>query len=28
MSSSLLSQKKLKIDGPWWFIQLWTYLYF
>jgi hypothetical protein len=28
MSSSLLSQKKLKTDGPWWFIQLWAYLYF
>jgi hypothetical protein len=27
-SSSLLSQKKLKTGGPWWFIQLWTYLYF
>jgi hypothetical protein len=26
--SSLLSQKKLKIGGPWWFIQLWAYLYF
>jgi hypothetical protein len=28
MSSSLLSQKKLKTDGPWWFIQLWAHLYF
>jgi hypothetical protein len=28
MSSSLLSQKRLKIDGPWWFIQLWAHLYF
>jgi hypothetical protein len=28
MSSSLLSQKKLKIGGPWWFIQLWAHLYF
>jgi hypothetical protein len=28
MSSSLLSQKKLKTGGPWWFIQLWAYLYF
>ena len=27
-SSSLLSQKKLKTGGPWWFIQLWAYLYF
>jgi hypothetical protein len=27
-SSSLLSQKKLKTDGPWWFIQLWAHLYF
>jgi hypothetical protein len=27
-SSSLLSQKKLKIGGSWWFIQLWAYLYF
>jgi hypothetical protein len=27
-SSSLLSQKKLKTDSPWWFIQLWAYLYF
>jgi hypothetical protein len=26
-SLSLLSQKKLKIGGPWWFIQLWAYLY-
>jgi hypothetical protein len=25
---SLLSQKKLKTSGPWWFIQLWAYLYF
>jgi hypothetical protein len=28
MSSSLLSQKKLKIGGTWWFIQLWAHLYF
>jgi hypothetical protein len=28
MSSSLLSQKKLKTSRPWWFIQLWTHLYF
>jgi hypothetical protein len=28
MSSNLLSQKKLKTDGPWWFIQLWAHLYF
>jgi hypothetical protein len=28
MSLSLLSQKKLKTDGPWWFIQLWAHLYF
>jgi hypothetical protein len=28
MSSSLLSQKKLKTDGPWWFIQLLAHLYF
>jgi hypothetical protein len=28
MSSSLLSQKKFKIGGPWWFIQLWAHLYF
>jgi hypothetical protein len=28
MSSSLLSQKKLKTSGPWWFIQLWAHLYF
>jgi hypothetical protein len=27
-SLSLLSQKKLKTGGPWWFIQLWAYLYF
>jgi hypothetical protein len=27
-SSSLLSQKKLKIGGPWWFIQLWAFIYF
>jgi hypothetical protein len=27
-SSSLLSQKKLKTGGPWWFTQLWAYLYF
>jgi hypothetical protein len=27
-SSTLLSQKKLKTGGPWWFIQLWAYLYF
>jgi hypothetical protein len=28
MSSSMLSQKKLKTGGPWWFIQLWAHLYF
>jgi hypothetical protein len=28
MSSSLLSQKKLKTGIPWWFIQLWAHLYF
>jgi hypothetical protein len=28
MSSSLLSQKKLRTGGPWWFIQLWAHLYF
>jgi hypothetical protein len=28
MSSSQLSQKKLKTSGPWWFIQLWAHLYF
>jgi hypothetical protein len=28
MSSSLLSQKRLKTGGPWWFIQLWAHLYF
>jgi hypothetical protein len=28
MSSSLLSQKKLKTGGPCWFIQLWAHLYF
>jgi hypothetical protein len=28
MSSILLSQKKLKTGGPWWFIQLWAHLYF
>jgi hypothetical protein len=28
MTSSLLSQKKLKTGGPWWFIQLWAHLYF
>jgi hypothetical protein len=27
-SSSQLSQKKLKTDGPWWFIQLCAHLYF
>jgi hypothetical protein len=27
-SLSLLSQKKLKAGGHWWFIQLWAYLYF
>jgi hypothetical protein len=26
--SSLLSQKRLKTSGPWWFIQLWAHLYF
>jgi hypothetical protein len=28
MTLSLLSQKKLKTGYPWWFIQLWTHLYF
>jgi hypothetical protein len=28
MSSSLLSQKRLKTGGPWWFSQLWAHLYF
>jgi hypothetical protein len=28
MSLSLLSQKRLKTSGPWWFIQLWAHLYF
>jgi hypothetical protein len=28
MSSSMLSQKRLKTGGPWWFIQLWAHLYF
>ena len=28
MSSSLLSQKRLKTGGPWWFIQLCAHLYF
>jgi hypothetical protein len=28
ISSSLLSQKKLKTVGPWWFIQLCSHLYF
>jgi hypothetical protein len=28
MSSSLLSQKKIKTGGPWWFIQLWAHFYF
>jgi hypothetical protein len=28
MSLSLLSQKKLRTGGPWWFIQLWAHLYF
>jgi hypothetical protein len=28
MSLSLLTQKKLRIGGPWWFIQLWAHLYF
>jgi hypothetical protein len=28
MSLSLLSQKKLKTGGAWWFIQLWAHLYF
>jgi hypothetical protein len=26
--SNLLSGKKLRTDGPWWFIQLWAHLYF
>jgi hypothetical protein len=28
MSLSLLSYKKLRTGGPWWFIQLWAHLYF
>jgi hypothetical protein len=28
MSSSLLSQKRLKTGRSWWFIQLWAHLYF
>jgi hypothetical protein len=28
MTSSLLSQKKIRTGGPWWFIQLWARLYF
>jgi hypothetical protein len=28
ISSSLLTQKKLRTGGPWWFIQLWAHLYF
>jgi hypothetical protein len=28
ISSSLLSQKRLKTGEPWWFIQLWAHLYF
>jgi hypothetical protein len=28
ISLSLLSQKKLRTGGPWWFIQLWAHLYF
>jgi hypothetical protein len=28
MSMSLLTQKKLRTGGPWWFIQLWAHLYF
>jgi hypothetical protein len=28
VSSSLLSQKKFRTGGPWWFIQLWAHLYF
>jgi hypothetical protein len=28
MSSSLLSQKKFRTGGPWWFISLWAHLYF
>jgi hypothetical protein len=28
MSLSLLTQKKLRTSGPWWFIQLWAHLYF
>jgi hypothetical protein len=28
MTLSLLSQKKLRTGGPWWFIQLWAHLYF
>ena len=28
MTTSLLSQRKLRTGGPWWFIQLWAQLYF
>jgi hypothetical protein len=28
MTSSLLTQKKIRTGGPWWFIQLWARLYF
>jgi hypothetical protein len=28
ISLSLLTQKKLRTGGPWWFIQLWAHLYF
>jgi hypothetical protein len=28
MSLNLLSQRKLRTGGPWWFIQLWAHLYF
>jgi hypothetical protein len=28
MSLSLLTEKKLRTGGPWWFIQLWAHLYF
>jgi hypothetical protein len=28
MFLSLLTQKKLRTGGPWWFIQLWAHLYF
>ena len=28
MTTNMLSQRKLRTGGPWWFIQLWAHLYF